>query len=128
MTIWIILSNIILKFIENAFDDQLEKFLTEINIDLIPSNYTSFYKSNVDNINENFDRNIKINNKILHQSKLVNYFRDDYQNKNIKKDLNDFLKKIKKNKKYCFSKNCKSLNCVKLLKSRHPNRKADKKV
>ncbi len=101
--------------IENAFDDQLEKFLTEINIDLIPSNYTSFYKSNVDNINENFDRNIKINNKILHQSKLVNYFRDDYQNKNIKKDLNDFLKKIKKNKKYFFSK--KDVMLVESLKA-----------
>ena len=107
--------SLIKEGIEKAFDDQLEKFLIEIDIDTIPSNLTSFYLINVDNINENFNRNIKINNKILHQSKLVNYFRDDYQNKNIKKDLNDFLSKIKKNKKYFFSK--KDIMLVESLKA-----------
>ena len=48
--------------------------------------------------------NIKINNKILHQSKLINYFKDEASPKKISKDLNDFLKKIKKNKKYFFQK------------------------
>ena len=47
---------------------------------------------------------IKINNKVLHQSKLVNYLSDDTSIKTITKDLNDFLKKIKKDKKYFFSK------------------------
>ena len=36
--------------------------------------------------------NIKINNKILHQSKLINYFKDESSSKNITKDLNDLLK------------------------------------
>ena len=47
---------------------------------------------------------IKINNKILHQSKLINYFKGEGSPKKINKDLNDLLKKIKKNKKYFFSK------------------------
>ena len=33
----------------------------------------------------------------------MNYFRKDINKENIEKDLNDFLKKIKKNKKYYFS-------------------------
>ena len=40
----------------------------------------------------------------MHQSKLLNYFNGDYTNPKITKDVNNFLKKIKKNKKYNFSK------------------------
>ena len=40
----------------------------------------------------------------MHQSKLVNYFNGDYSKSKIEKDLNNFLKKIKKDKKYFFSK------------------------
>ena len=62
--------------IENAFKDELIKILKEINIDKIPSNYTYFYNEFV---NEEKDEEsltkIKINNKIIHQSKLLNYFR-----------------------------------------------------
>ena len=47
---------------------------------------------------------IKFNNKILHQSKILNHFIDkNYNSKNTQKDLNIFLKKAKKNKKYYFS-------------------------
>ena len=46
---------------------------------------------------------IKINNKILHQSKLINYFNGDYAKSKIEK-INKFLKKIKKDKKYFLSK------------------------
>ena len=42
---------------------------------------------------------IKINNKVLHQSKLINYFKVEKSSKNITKDLNDSLKKVKKNKR-----------------------------
>jgi hypothetical protein len=41
---------------------------------------------------------------VLHQSKLINYFNGDYSQKKIEKDINNFLKKIKKNKKYFLSK------------------------
>ena len=39
----------------------------------------------------------------MHQSKMVNYFNGDYAKSKIEKDVNSFLKKIKKNKKYYFS-------------------------
>ena len=43
---------------------------------------------------------IKYNNKILHQSKLVKYFSEEtISKKKIEKDLNNFLKKVKKSKK-----------------------------
>ena len=56
-------------------------------------------KEIVDNENK-----IKFNNDVLHQSKLVNYFNGDYSKSKIEKDIDYFLRKIKKNKKYFFSK------------------------
>ena len=47
---------------------------------------------------------VKYNNDVLHQSKLINYFNGDYSKSKIEKDINNFLKKIKKDKKYFFSK------------------------
>jgi hypothetical protein len=46
---------------------------------------------------------------------LINYFKNDDSSKNITKDLNDLLKKIKKNKKYFFSK--KDIILVEAFKS-----------
>ena len=89
--------------INNAFDVELRLFLNQIRKDEVPSNYTTFYENYV-NENEVKLTSIKINNKILHQSKLINYFKQDSSIKNITKDLNDSLKKIKKDKKYFFSK------------------------
>ena len=99
---------------ENAFNQELKKFLKEITPGEIPVNYKIFYEKH---INENNVKlaNIKINNKILHQSKLINYFKDKNSIKNITKDLNDLLKKIKKDKKYFFSK--KDIILVEALKS-----------
>jgi len=89
--------------IENAFNNELKTFLIDIAEEEVPSNYTTFYKKY---INEEDARltNIKINNKILHQSKLINYFKIENSTNDATKDLNDLLKKIKKNKKYFFSK------------------------
>ena len=89
--------------IENAFEKELRKFLREIDIEEVPSNFTSFYNNYIDEEKTELT-NIKINNKILHQSKLINYFKGEGSSKKISKDLNDSLKKIKKNKKYFFSK------------------------
>ena len=99
---------------ENAFDVELRAFLKEINEDEVPSNFTSFYSNYIDEDKAELT-NIKINNKILHQSKLINYFKEDGTSKNITKDLNDLLKKIKKNKKYFFSK--KDIILVEAFKS-----------
>jgi len=100
--------------IENAFDIELSAFLKEIVKEEVPSNFTTFYNNYIDE-DKNEITNIKINNKILHQSKLINYFKEVGSSKNITKDLNDLLRKIKKNKKYFFSK--KDVILVEALKS-----------
>jgi len=100
--------------IENAFNIELKAFLKDIEEDKIPSNFTTFYLNNSDD-EEIEQANIKINNKILHQSKLINYFKLDKSKKDPTKDINDFLKKIKKNKKYFFSK--KDIILVETFKS-----------
>ena len=89
--------------LENAFDTELKNFLNQMNPQDIPDNLTSFYYTNI-KIEENTDKKIKFNNDVMHQSKLVNYFNGDYSKSKIEKDLNNFLKKIRKNKKYFFSK------------------------
>ena len=87
----------------NAFDNELKKILRTINPDEVPSNFTTFYSSYL--AEENDEQNdIKFNKDILHQSKLVNYFNGDFAKSKIEKDLNNYLKKIKKNKKYIISK------------------------
>ena len=100
--------------IGNAFDLELKKFLNQISPENVPSNFTTFY-NNFGKNEENIDRKIKFNNKILHQSKLVNYFNGDYSKSKIEEDLNKFLKKIKKNKKYFLSK--KDIIFLEALKS-----------
>jgi len=77
--------------------------LKEIDKEEVPANFTLFYNNYIDEDKKKLT-NIKINNKILHQSKLINYLKSDGSSKKISKDLNDSLKKIKKNKKYFFSK------------------------
>ena len=94
--------------IDNAFYLELSKILKKIKIDDVPSDHTTFYEKNL--INDiTLNKNIKFNNKILHQSKLLNYFIKDLNNEKISKDANEILKKIKSNKKYKFSRKDKIL-------------------
>ena len=88
--------------IENAFNKELSKMLGKINVEDIPSNYSTFYTKNLINKNPKKSK-IKINNKIIYQSKLLNYFRESYDIKKVEKDTNDLIKNIKKNKKYFVS-------------------------
>ncbi len=91
--------------LDDAFDVELKKFLQEFDPKDIPDNLTSFYYTNIQiNDADVLNKNVKFNNDILHQSKLLNYFNGDYSKSKIEKDVNNFLKKIKKNKKYFFSK------------------------
>ncbi len=87
----------------DAFDNELKKYLDEMDPTEIPDNLTSFYYTNIQ-LNKNDEKEIKFNKDILHQSKLVNYFNGDYAKSKIEKDTENFLKRIKKNKKYFFSK------------------------
>ena len=86
-----------------AFDLELKTFLEKINPTDIPDNLTSFYYTNI-LIEKQDDKKIKFNNDIIHQSKLINYFNGDYSESKISRDTNNFLKRIKKNKKYFLSK------------------------
>ena len=98
----------------NAFDKELKKFLEAINKEEVPSNFTTFYFNYLENDNK-IVSDIKFNKDILHQSKLVNYFNGDFAKSKIEKDLNNYLKKIKKNKKYFLSK--KDIMLIESIKS-----------
>ena len=100
--------------IEYAFSDELRNLLSDIDEQEVPSNYTTFYQNYIDK-KENKLTNIKINNKILHQSKLINHFILENGLSDINKDVNNLLKKIKKDKKYFFSK--KDIILIESLKS-----------
>ena len=89
--------------LNKAFDSELKIFLEKMNPVDIPDNLTSFYYTNIQIENDEVKK-IKFNNDIMHQSKLINYFNGDYASSKISKDTNNFLKKIKKNKKYFLSK------------------------
>ena len=89
--------------IANAFDKELKKILKLIDESEVPSNHTTFYDFYVKE-DKNLNKKIKYNNDILHQSKLISYFNGDYSRTKIEKDINNFLRKIKKDKKYYLSK------------------------
>ena len=100
--------------LSNAFDKELSRILKTINKNEIPSEFTTFYLQNIEIDNEK-DLKIKFNNKILHQSKLLDYFLNKKSLPKVEKEVNDLLKKIKKNKKYFFS--AKDIIMVESLKS-----------
>ncbi len=86
-----------------AFDDKLKEFLNEMDPTEVPDNLTSFYYTNI-KLNKDLPMEVKYNNDVLYQSKLINYFNGDYSKSKIEKDVNNFLKRVKKNKRYSFSK------------------------
>ncbi len=98
----------------NAFNNELVNILYKIDEKDVPLNYSRFYKKYVQTEKSNLKK-IKINNKVIHQSKLINYLKGDLDEDEIKKDLNDILKKVKKNKKYFVS--IKDIILLETLKS-----------
>ena len=84
--------------ISNAFNKELKKILKTFESEELSSDLTGFHSKILEQ--ESLNDDIKFNNKILHQSKLVKYFgKENISNKKVEKDLNNFLKKIKKSKK-----------------------------
>ncbi len=84
--------------IPNAFNRELKKILENFKLEELSSDLTEFYSKSLEQ--ESLENEIKFNNKILHQSKLVKYFgRESISKKKVEKDLNNYLKKIKKSKK-----------------------------
>ncbi len=100
--------------IGNAFEEKLKDLLQDIELDQISSKHTSFYLENI-YTDEKKQSKIKYNDDLLHQSKLIKYFIGDYNQIKLEKDLNNFLKKIKKDKKYSLSK--KDIILIESLKS-----------
>ena len=100
--------------IDNAFNIELANFLKNIDKKEIPSNFTTFYAKNIETESK-IKSKIKFNNKIIHQSKLLNYFLNKTSLPKVEKETNDFLKKIKKDKKYLFTK--KDIIMIESLKS-----------
>ena len=88
--------------IGNAFSEELSNILKQIKLENVPSNYSTFYERNLIT-DDSKPKKIKYNNKIIHQSKLLNYFLNEANIAKAEKDTNDILKKIKKNKKYFVS-------------------------
>ena len=83
--------------IENAFVIELSNILKDIDFDDISASQTTFYEKNI--ISEKkIQKTYNINNKIIHQSKLIDYFVKDYSIDKATKDTNDILKKVKANK------------------------------
>ena len=88
--------------IKNAFNIELKRMLSKVSKEQVPSNFSSFYNDNL--ITQPLKKNnTKINNKIIHQSKLLKYFEQQYDIEKVENDLNKLLKSIKKNKDYNIS-------------------------
>ena len=100
--------------LENAFDNETKIILKNINENDVPANFTTFYENNIEN-KLTQKRKIKFNNKKIHQSKLLNYFLNKTSLPRAEKETNDFLKKIKRDKKYVFS--TKDIILIESLKS-----------
>ncbi len=88
--------------LSKAFDEELSYVLKKIDEREVPLNFSSFYWENKE-IKKSNNFKIKFNNKILHQSKILNYFLNKTSLQKTEKMTNDFLKKIEKDKKYSFS-------------------------
>ena len=99
--------------IEYAFQDKLKELLKTYDLDQLSSQHTSFYLKNVND--EKKLKKIRYNEDLIHQSKLLKYFDGEYNISKIQKDLNNYLQKIKKNKKYVLSK--KDIILIESLKS-----------
>jgi len=99
--------------LEYAFQDKLKELLKVYDLDQLSSQHTSFYLKYVSD--EKKQKKIKYNEDLIHQSKLLKYFDGEYNMPKIQKDLNNYLKKIKKNKKYALSK--KDIILIESLKS-----------
>ena len=81
----------------------METTLQNLDSDDIPDRYEEIVSQIISN-QQKIKKSIKYNNKVIHQSKILNYFlEDNYKISKIEKDLKTVFKKIKKNKKYFIS-------------------------
>ncbi len=89
------LSNVYTKFLSDR--------LKEIDTENLSKSYKEIVKNNIVTEEEIKLGKIKYNDKILHQSRLLKYFKKEIDQKKAQKDFIKIFKKIKKNRKYFFS-------------------------
>ena len=86
-----------------VYQEELSNILRSIDLEKIPPEYLELVKTNIDPNKENLKK-IKFNNEILHRSKVIKHFIDNYDGTSkTEKDFKSVYKKIKRNKKYFIS-------------------------
>ena len=89
--------------LSNIFVQFLSDRLKEINLDDVPESYKEVVQKNIITEEELKLGKIKFDDKILHRSRLLKYFKNEINQKKAQKDFIKIYKKIKKNRKYFFS-------------------------
>ena len=87
----------------NVFVSILSNKLEEIDLNEVSESYVEVVQKNIIKEEEFNLGKIKFDDKILHQSRLLKYFKDETDKKKAQKDFSKIYKKIKKNRKYFFS-------------------------
>ena len=77
--------------------------IEEIGIENIPQEYQELAQARVVSDEDLILGKVKYNDKIIHQSKILKYYVEGENKKNIQKDIDKIFKKISKNKKYFIS-------------------------
>ena len=89
--------------IYRVYEEELSSILKKINPNEIPEQYQEIVNENID-FNFTNVKKVKFDNNILHKSKIVKHFLDNYdKTTRTEKDFKTVYKKVKKNKKYFIS-------------------------
>ena len=89
--------------IYRVYEEELSSILKKINPNEIPEQYQEIVNENID-FNFTNVKKVKFDNNILHKSKILKHFLDNYdKTARTEKDFKTVYKKIKKNKKYFIS-------------------------
>ncbi len=89
--------------LSNIFVKILSDKLKEIDFSNVPDSYKEAVEKNIISEEEFKLGKIKYDDKILHRSRLIKYFKNETDKKKTQKDFVKIYKKIKKNRKYFFS-------------------------
>ena len=89
--------------LSNVFAEILSDRLKEINLENVSESYKEVVLKNIIPDEELKLGKIKFDDKVLHRSRLIKYFKEETDQKKTQKDFIKIYKKIKKNKKYFFS-------------------------
>tara|TARA_B100000029_G_scaffold496897_1_gene563805 strand:- start:688 stop:2433 length:1746 start_codon:yes stop_codon:yes gene_type:complete len=87
----------------NVYQEELSNILKNIDSKDIPDGYAELVEKNIDPNKQNLKK-IKFDNDILHRSKIIKHFLNDYEGTSkTTKDFKSVYKKVKRNKKYFIS-------------------------